>query len=47
MGEAAEMVLDGYLDWDGSYSGNNRHFSENYTNDKLWKVFSMLQSMGG
>lgn len=46
MGECAEMVLDGILDWDGSYSGNSKRFIENYTNDKLWKVFAMLQSMG-
>lgn len=32
MGEAAEMVLDGILDWDGSYSGNTR---AKYTNSTI------------
>lgn len=46
MGEASEMVLDGILDWDGSYSGNNEtRFLMNY-NERLFKVLKLLQSMG-
>jgi len=45
MGECADMVLDGFLDWDGSYSGDysTRPF---IANPKLFSVFKMLQSMG-
>jgi len=45
MGECAEMVLDGYLDWDGSYIGNS-YTSYYHINEKLNNVFKMLQSMG-
>lgn len=46
MGEAAEMVLDGILDWDGSYSGNGYSTRPYLVNPKLFSVFKMLQSMG-
>jgi hypothetical protein len=47
MGEAAEMMIDGYLDWDGSYMGDNRntHYRQNH-NEKLYKVFHVLACMG-
>jgi len=45
MGECADMVLDGFLDWDGSYSGN--HSTRSFiVNPKLFSVFKMLQSIG-
>lgn len=44
MGECADMVLDGILDWDGSYSGNrsggySRHSPADYS-----KVFGLFKS---
>ena len=46
MGECAEMVLDGILDWDGSYSGNNETRFLLRNNERLFKVLKLLQSMG-
>lgn len=48
MGEAAEMVLDGYLDWDGDYTGNTRSgykaFNGHHTTDQYNRVFSLFRS---
>ena len=46
MGECAEMVLDGILDWDGSYSGNGGWYSTYKSNERLNRCFKLLQSMG-
>lgn len=47
MGEAADMVLDGYLDCDGSYNGDNNATQHLYrNNDKLYNVLKLLASMG-
>jgi hypothetical protein len=46
MGECAEMVLDGILDWDGSYSGNNETRYLYRNNERLYSVLKLLQSMG-
>lgn len=45
MGECGEMVLDGYLDLDGSYSGNTQQYgkSKRYT-ENYNKVFSLFRS---
>lgn len=50
MGEVADMVLDGILDWDGSYNESHRGYNYNVQSSKFYqsvnKVNNFLRSRG-